>query len=306
LSLLAGRFASEVCGIELNPRGVAFAEAAARLNDLPACRFEARSFFELQERHRDVDLVVSQPPFVISPSRDLVFRDADGGDDSVWRAVEAATSCLADGGVAELVINWLQPRGGDPFARARERLADVECDVFLAHSRVEEPGDYARAWLDDEAELPAWLDYYDEVGAEAICSGVAVLRKRSAGPGFRHFTELPETMSSDAHEHILDILEGNALLERTSPADLLALCPRRRADLRITPTKTVSGSGLHYEVNHDPLTAAIIECCDGETPLRAMAETIAAGHGFPLDRTMENLLGTARTWISHGLLLAPA
>jgi len=309
LSLVAARFAGQVVGVELNPRGVAYARAAARLNDLPRCRFENESYFDLDATYAGFDLVLGQPPFVISPSRELVFRDAERsgsghGDDSVWRTVRVAADALGAGGLAQLVINWVQPRGADPFARAREALRGLACDAFVAFSSIQEPDDYASAWLTDEADRPAWLAYYDERDIEAICSGVVVLRKRAEGRGWRHFTELPETMSSDAGEHLLRIFEGYSLLERSSVADLLALRPHRREHLAITPTKTTSEAGLHYTVDHDPVTAAILECCDGETPLRAIAETLAAGHGLPLEPTMRRVLGVVRTFISHGLLLA--
>ena len=70
------------------------------------------------------DLVVSNPPFVVSPpgGERLVYRDSGlPGDDVVRRVVTEAPRHLAPGGVAQVLANWVHV-AGQPW---EERLGRV-------------------------------------------------------------------------------------------------------------------------------------------------------------------------------------
>ena len=64
------------------------------------------------------DLVVSNPPYVISPESVLVFRDSGKPGDSVSvDLVAALPDHLVEGGFATIMVSWAA--GEDPVARPR-------------------------------------------------------------------------------------------------------------------------------------------------------------------------------------------
>jgi len=303
LSLLAAASARQVDGIELNSRAVTFAKLNARLNGASNCRFMEGDYFAPAAALEGYDLVLGQPPFVISPSRGVLFRDAGRGDDDIWRYVRVAARALADGGIAQLLINWIQRRGGDPFDGPAEATSDLDCDAFVAWSRIEPTAVYARAWVSDPAEIEAWIRHYDELGVEAICSGPVVLRRRKGATCWRHFTQVPETMSAGAGEHVVQILDGVHRLQTSTENDLLSLCPRTRGGLDIGDAAIRSTTGLHYRVPPDPDTVSLLQACDGTKSLSRIADDLAAQAGRSGEEQRTRILTVARTLLGQGLLL---
>src|SRR6185295_16402497 len=73
-ALLAAQHAELVVATDVNERALAFADLNAALNDLDNVETRAGSFFEPVEGET-FELVVSNPPYVISPEIAYVFRD---------------------------------------------------------------------------------------------------------------------------------------------------------------------------------------------------------------------------------------
>ena len=104
---------------------------------------------------RPFDLVVSNPPFVISPRGELAYRDSGlAGDEVCRRIVVEAPRHLAAGGVCQLLANWLHVRGED----WRDRLASwLRADRLRCLGRAAggvRPGGVRRAVA--AGRRPAW------------------------------------------------------------------------------------------------------------------------------------------------------
>ena len=104
-ALLAARHADRVVGTDLNPRAVAFARFNARLNGVENAELRAGDLFAPVRGER-FDLVVSNPPYVVSPETHLLFRDGGRPRDSLCaEIVRRAGDHLEEGGFATILVN---------------------------------------------------------------------------------------------------------------------------------------------------------------------------------------------------------
>ncbi len=114
-ALHAARRAGAVVATDVSRRALAFARANAALAEV-ALDLRLGSLLE-PVSGEEFDLVVSNPPFVITPRRPgaadgYTYRDGGRvGDDLVRDLVTGVGSVLAPGGVAQLLGNWEHRRG---------------------------------------------------------------------------------------------------------------------------------------------------------------------------------------------------
>lgn len=113
------------------------------------------------------DLVVSNPPFVITPrvageSAEEQFTYRDGGlpgDEIVSTMVRRLPSVLVPGGRAQMLGNWeiirdsedpSQPRSWDE--RVRAWVEDADAEAWIIQRETLSPESYAETWLKDASE----------------------------------------------------------------------------------------------------------------------------------------------------------
>ena len=144
-AILAARHAARVVATDVNERALAFAEFNAALNGVANVEFRAGSFFEPVAGER-FDLVVCNPPYVISPETAHVFRDSGLPGDTVSETARRA-SCrahLAEDAFATITISWIA--GDDLAARPRAWLDGSGCDAWILHTAREDPLRAAASW----------------------------------------------------------------------------------------------------------------------------------------------------------------
>jgi len=189
-AMLAARHSGRVVGSDLNERALEFARLNAALNGLDNIEWVTGSFFEPVAGRR-FDLVVANPPFVISPRSRYLYRDGglsgDGVSEHVARGV---VEHLNEGGYAVMLANWFYKEDEEWDTRPRRWLDANGCDAWLIRSADAEPITYAANWLKQtEAGDPEryarmlgeWLEYYESEGIHRLCSGALILRKRGGG-----------------------------------------------------------------------------------------------------------------------------
>ena len=115
-ALLAARHARHVVATDVNERALAFAALNAAINGCDNIELRAGSFFEPVAGER-FGLVVCNPPYVISPEMEYVFRDSGLGRDRVSeQLVGELPDHLDDGGFGTIMASWIQA-GDDVTAR---------------------------------------------------------------------------------------------------------------------------------------------------------------------------------------------
>ena len=190
-----------VVATDVNQRALWLTRLNAELNGV-ADGVDVRdgSFFE-PVVDEAFDLIVTNPPFVISPGTGerLVYRDSGlPGDRVVEDIIRAAPRHLTDGGIAQVLANWII-RTDQPWD---ERLASwcEGVDVWaVQRERVDLPT-YVELWLKDAGQHPStgevsaadyqrrydtWLSWLEEQGVEAIGFGWINLRRTDAEPDLR-------------------------------------------------------------------------------------------------------------------------
>jgi methylase of polypeptide subunit release factors len=222
-ALLATRHAQHVVATDVNARAVRYTELNCRLNSRPV-DVRAGNLFEPLEDEQ-FDLIVSNPPYVISPDADYVFRDSGLGRDLLCReVVRGAAERLRRGGYATILCNWICRTPEETWNPLVGWVEGTGCDALLLAHRPIDPFSYAARWNEPRAKdahafsaaVHRWLAYYDEEGVAAIGFGSIVLRRGDADPWIRGL-DLPKPAVGDAGPHLLRLL---AATDDPLPADL--------------------------------------------------------------------------------------
>ena len=324
-ALLAARHAETVVATDVNPRALTFAEFNARLNGVRNLELVPGSYFE-PVRGRRFGLVLANPPFVIGPDREIMFRDSGLPGDTVSREViEQAPEFLAEGGLAHLLASWIL-REEKPWWRPVEGWVEGNgCDAWLLLYKTEDPLESASSWAkafhgatEDgfQAAMTRWLDYYRELGVVTIATGAVTLRHRSA-PNWLRADEFPDgapTMETDATMRLLEAQDF--LSAEPSDEEMLGTAFRVVAAHRldrvlrlgdgeyaVAQTTLVLEEGLRSTVNIDVHTVRLLAFCDGKRPLREFVAELAGDLGMAPERTAEEALPVARRLIELGFLV---
>jgi len=279
---------------------------------------------------REFDLVVCNPPFVVGPDPRFAYRDADwsrlsGGDaDGLSReAVRSAASVLAEGGVAQLLVNWLHMRDEDWRDRVSEWVSDLGVDALLLERDVQEPGDYVDTWLTDAGEsgdderAERWRRWLVDRRVEVVGFGWVVLR-RGPSPHRIAVEAVPQTVEQplgDAIGRWLDRLswlraapDGDLLTSRLRVADGVRLQTRSAADAggwQAEATSLVQSSGFRWSLECDEAVAALVGGCDGGRPLADLVSVLSAATGVARDDLAAAVCTTVRGLVDRGILEPP-
>ncbi|MFY0409559.1 DUF7059 domain-containing protein [Solicola sp. PLA-1-18] len=188
-SLHLSSHVDRVVGTDLNPRAVTMARLTAELNGLAHDVREGDLLAPVAGER--FDLLVTNPPFVISPATDqkLVYRDSGlPGDEVVRRIVTGAPEHLNPGGWCQVLANWVH-REDEPWQERIEGwLAPGGCDAWVLEREAVDPATYVEMWLADAglrgtpawtARYDAWLSWFEAERIEAV--GFGWLSLRAAG-----------------------------------------------------------------------------------------------------------------------------
>ena len=315
-AILLAAHAGQVVATDVNERALAFAAFNAALNGAVNVETRAGSFFEPVEGEQ-FDLVVANPPYVVSPESAYLFRDSGMRGDAVSElVVRGIPAMLAPGAFASILIAWaLDP--DDPAGRPRRWLEGSGCDAFLLHTSTDDPIETATVWNRDLADRPEvyaealdrWLAYYRELSIEHLGYACLVLRKRGDGRyGWLEAQRLPRAALRPAGRHVRTLFETHDRLSAMgSERALLERRLRVADDAVVTQDTRFAGgrwhaealtlrleSGLPFSAELDPPTARLIRELDGAMTLKealasAVESAAARKEGLSLARRMLEL-----------------
>lgn len=310
-ALLAARHAEQVIATDVNERALAFARFNLALNRVANVELRQGSFLDPVAGER-FDLVVANPPYVISPESSFAFRDGGLGRDRVSElVVRGVPALLEEGGYATVMASWVE-EDDDLEARPREWLAGSGCDAWLLHTGTDDALSAAAGWNRTAAsqaeraeKIDRWLEYFRSEGIERIAYGALVLRKRVGGQSWLRSAELPRGRFAQASAALERMFAAQDFLEAAGPGDALldrrfrvagdvALAQQlvqesgawalREAELRLE-------GGLGFTAGLDPGAARVVSGLDPERPLRAVLE--GAADALEADRGAFLSAGTA-------------
>ncbi|MFC8731395.1 methyltransferase [Luteimicrobium sp. NPDC057192] len=340
-ALHAARHAGAVVATDISARALAFAGFNVALNHAAGGVGEV----ELREGSmlepvagEQFDLVVSNPPFVItphtgSPLPDYEYRDGGRSGDAVVRdLVRGVGSVLAPGGVAQLLGNWEHRRGEPWTERVGAWLDEAGLDGWVVQREVQDPAEYAETWIRDGGTTPerepgtwaraygAWLDDFARRDVEAIGFGIVTLRRPDpAGPAggrvtLRRLEEHTGTVRQPLGGHLAATLRAHDWLVGlgTSSAlvdERLVVAGDVTEERYLTPGAAHpnvvllrQGDGFGRAVHASTALAALTGACDGELTVGQLATAIAALFDVPANELAAELLPAVRGLVEDGFL----
>ncbi|WP_062211086.1 DUF7059 domain-containing protein [Demequina oxidasica] len=336
----ASLHADTVVATDISRRALAFAEFNRELNAPPAA-WSLREGSMLEPVARDVaqgslfDLVVSNPPFVITPQGAPSFEYRHGGlpgDAIVESLISNVGSVLAPGGVAQMLGNWEIRRGTD----WRERLGDwldasaaagFPMDAWVIQRDALDGAEYAETWLRDGGVTPergreeyedayrAYLADFASRDVETVGFGIVTLRRAPADRApMRRLEEHEGQLPSPLGAHIVDVLAAHDWLAQTSDDALLATALTVASDV----TKETYGRPLLHEPEHilirqggglgrsvraDTALAGLVGACDGELTVGQISHALAALLDVPSGTMLAGMVPAVRDLVRDGFLV---
>lgn len=338
-ALHAARHTDRVTATDISARALAF----SRLNAaLAGVELDLREGSMLEPVAGEAfDLVVSNPPFVITPRRPDVpayeYRDGGrAGDDLVRDLVADVAQVLAPGGVAQLLGNWEVRRGQEWHERVGEWLDESGLDGWVVQRELLDPAQYAETWIRDGGTTPerspaewavrygAWLDDFASRDVEAVGFGIVTLRRPSdeqasderARTRLRRLEEVTGTVRQPLGPAIAASLAAQDWLARHDDDALartrLVVAPDVTEERYLTPGDADpqvvllrQGGGLGRAVQLGTATAGFVGACDGELEVGQIVAALGALLGVGADAVAGEVLPTARGLVADGLLLVP-
>jgi len=304
-----------VVATDRNPRAVLMTQLAAALRGVDVDAREGDLLAPV--RGEEFDLVVSNPPFVVSPSRRYTYRDAGlEGDELSRRLVQGIPELLAPGGHAVLLVNWLHLEGDDGDARVRSWFDGTGCDGWVVQRELAAPEDYVTAWLRDTDEEPfdalfeEWMAALQ--GVEAVAFGVVALHRRTDGLAPEVVLErVDQPVAATWGEEVTAHFARRSLLE----GDLLEARLRLRPDVRLHEVAQPGGegwetvstglqqeAGLRWSGGIDAYGASVLAACDGTQRLGDLLALLAAAVDEPVGELTTAVLPVVAGLVRHGFL----
>lgn len=330
-ALLASRHAGRVVATDVSARALAFARLNARLAGVD---LDLRLGSMLAPAAGEVfDLVVSNPPFVVTPRRPdgplphYSYRDGGRtGDELVQGLVTGMGEVLAPGGVAQLLGSWEQRRGEDWRDRVDGWLDASGLDGWVIQREVADPAEYAETWLRDggltpdrdpatwRAAIETWLDDFDARGVEAVGFGYVVLRRPADGrPTLRRLEEQLAAVREPLGEQVAATLRAHDWLAAADDAALAGARLVVAADVTeeryLTPGEPDprvvllrQGGGLGRVVQAGTALAGVVGACDGDLTVGQIVGAVAALVGAPAGELAASVLPAVRDLVLDGFL----
>ncbi|HVX42462.1 MAG TPA: methyltransferase, partial [Mycobacteriales bacterium] len=318
---LAGHCA-HVTATDVSERALRFARFNLALNEVSAELRQGDMFAPVAGE--TFDLVVSNPPFVITPRDGQVpeysYRDAGlAGDAIVRQLVREVGSVLAPDGIAQFLGNW--EFAGDWTERVGGWLDESGLDGWIVQREVQDPAEYAEVWLADgghhqgspgyERMYEAWLDDFAARGVEGIGFGVITLRRSDRG--LRRIEELTGELPEPMGATVLGVLRAHDWVRERDDAQLLAarfVVPGDVTEERYgrpgaedpEVIQLRQGGGLRRVVRADTALAGCVGACDGQLSLGQIVGALGVLLEEEAEALRARLVPAVRALIVDGLL----
>ena len=323
-AFLAARHSERVVAVDKNPRSVQMAHFNARLNGLDSVDVREGDLFAPVAGER-FDLIVSNPPFIISPDNSYFFLHSGmKGDEVCERIAREAPPLLEEGGYCQFLANWAVLDGEAWDARLGRWFEGSGCDAWVLRRATQAPDEYAAVWIEtgevDERQFAgffdSWMAYYERERIVGIGSGLISMRKSSAHANWFHASDGPELMGFPSGGDIERAFDALDMLRTHDDEMLLEARLRVAPEVRLqrvfepgdggwsTASTTLKrAAGLQYEGLIDDHGALLVTRCDGQRSVRAVLDELADEVGADPATVAPAALAIVRQLVEQGFLL---
>ena len=329
IALVMAATSDHVCATDKNARALSFTRLNARLNDVSNVEcLEGDLFAPVAERR--FDLILSNPPYVISPSSRFVYRDSGlRGDEFCRRLARDAAELLEEGGYLQMICNWPHVAGRSWKDCVAQWFEDTGCDAMVWGGDTQDASAYAKSWIHDTETSDAdtvqrlyddWMRYFERERIEAVSYGIVMMRRSSKTTNWLAIDDRPEAFADSCGDACVASFAREDLLrslpdERQLLDERFRLSPDLRVVQRARPTEDGWSveelrlklcEGLLYDVRVDANVAELLMRCRGERRLRDVFEEISAEKRVDFAALMPGGLDLVRKLVRRGYLLPTA
>lgn len=329
-ALLVSRHAGAVVATDISERALEFGRLNALLNGVTNIEFRHGSMFE-PVAGEAFDLVVSNPPFVITPRADDVpaYEYRDGGligDALVEQFLRTVPDHLTAGGIAQLLGNWESRAGASGLDRLRSWIPE-DLDAWVIEREELSPLAYAELWIRDGGTTPrdadftslleAWLDDFAARDVTAIGFGYVLIRRGRSDVGIaertealRRFERITQPLSQTGRALQAGLAAHDAVAAGI-PQTLFVAGDVTEARHLMPGNDDPSiielrqGGGFGRTIAVDPALAAFVGACDGDLTVAQIVGALADLFEVALPELWADLEPRIRQLIFDGFL-APA
>jgi hypothetical protein len=326
-AVLAAPHSDRVVGVDCNPRAVHLATFNAQLNGLANVRFLEGDFVE-PVQGQTFDLIVSNPPYVVSPEAESFITDSGlPGDQLCQKLIREVPPLLREGGCFQFQCEWAQLAGQDWKERLAGWFEGTGCDAWVIRFWTRDAATYASDWLRDIEADPGrpsverfdrWLAYYERQRIEALDTGWISMRRASDRANWFRCDDAPAAaeVPGPCGDAILRGFERHDFLQTVrADGDLLNVRLRLSPDLRCedsrqpaaggwvqTASRLRLGGGLACPGEVNANVVALLSRCRGEHPLRTILGELATELGEDPERIVGPCLAVVRPLLEQGFL----
>ena len=326
-AMLAARHGDVVVATDANPRAVAMTRFNANLNGISNVTCAHGSMFE-PVGDRRFDLIVSNPPFIVSPDSEHLFLSTERPlDDLCHQLTSEAANHLDEGGWCQFLANWAVGLDESWRDHVQAWTEGSDCDVFVLRRSSQPIDEYAAEWIEPTAEglafddaFDRWIAYYERAGVAAIGFGVVTMRRRSdRGRGANWFVgeNAPDEITYPAGDAIVEAFARHDFLYAHASDETLLVARLRvatdatmtqRFRLRDAAWKPIDAlvrrdRGLRYGFDVDAAGVAMLARADGTSTLGEVLVAVAAEFSVPPDALLDDGPAIARSLIERGVLI---
>jgi methylase of polypeptide subunit release factors len=326
LAMMIAPRAETVYATDSNARALAFAQFNLRLNGIENVRCLLGDLFD-PVADRQFDLILCNPPFVISPTRRFSFRDSgERGDLFCRRLIAAAVERLAPVGFFQCTGNIAHVAGRSWKADLEEWFAGLGCDVLVFVEREESAANYAMNWiLATETKEPrqvadrydVWTDYFERERIEAVSYLYMTMRRGGGGDTWIEIDDPPCRIAGPCGAEVLRFFQTRD--EYGSPSSAGTLLNKRvriAPDIRMTQDYVAGDkglelreirvnktAGLQYTLAIHRNVAAMLAACDGLQTAGELLAEMASALDLSLEQAGPVVLPAIRSLVERGVLV---
>ena len=287
-ALLAAGHSEHVVATDVNPRALAFTELNAALSGIDNVETRNGSLFEPVAGER-FDLIVCNPPFVVSPERRWTYRDGWlEGDELSAQVVRETAAHLADGGFATILASWLGRNSNAPdehvwewvraSAATRGSCRSTKrrrASTRSAGTRTSPTTARRTATPSGAGRRTSRISGRGVVTEGAICSTAATDSTRPASTRWTRISSTRPTIRSGARSPHAQRSTGTTCSTRElEPVETL------RVEKLSRRARVTLEEGIWSQVDVSLGAAALLGKLDGR-PLRELRPTRCGGRGVP-------------------------
>ena len=324
-AFLAAPHCDYVAAVDRNPRATALASFNAQLNNLSHVECLTGDLFSPVESQR-FDLIVSNPPFVISPSSRYIYRDSGlRGDAFCRRLAQESADYLEEGGFCQFMCNWAHRDGEGWDERLRDWFAPTGCDTWVMRTVTRDASNYATTWINrteareyrDYAHIyDQWMSYYEQEEIDEISGGLVTMRKATGRRPWLRTDDAPPKMLGPSggdimlcfalRDYLENISDEGLLEEKLHVSPVVQLNQQsgpRDGGWALTKSELTRNQGLAFTGRVDSYTASLIARCTGHQTLRELIQELAAVVHQDFGSLAEQILIFTRQLIDQAILI---